>query len=91
MSTRFFRFDYILTDRLALTFNGPLEINWRRPAAEWTLGVGLSYSLSAWTHPEDPLIRRHEETVERRDDTWDPPAAPYGRLLGRRPTWFVAG
>jgi len=89
LSTRFFRFDYMLTDRLALTFNGPLEINWRRPAAEWTLGVGLSYSLSEWMKPGGPLIQRHEEKVERHDESWTPPEAPYGRLLGRRPTWYI--
>src|SRR5262245_44178591 len=89
LSTRFFRFDYMLTDRLALTFNGPLEINWRRPAAEWMLGIGLSYSLSEWMKPGGPLIQRHEDKVDRRDDSWTPPEAPYGRLLGRRPTWYV--
>jgi hypothetical protein len=89
LTTGFFRFDYLLTDRLALTFHGPLEINWRRPAAEWSLGVGLSYALSAAKLAGGSLIQRHEEKVERQDETWSPPDAPYGRLEGRRPTWYV--
>jgi hypothetical protein len=36
------------------------------------------------------LIEHHEEKVDRRDETWSPPAAPYGRLLGRATSWYVA-
>jgi len=89
LTTGFFRFDYLMTDRLALTLRGPLEINWRRPAAEWSVGVGLSYALSAAKLAGGSLIERHEEKVDRRDETWVPPDAPYGRLEGRRPTWYL--
>ena len=89
LTTSFFRFDYLFSDRFALTFNGPLEINWRKPAAEWSLGIGLSYALSAAKLTGGPLIQRHEEKVERRDENWSPPEAPYGRLQGRRPSWFI--
>ncbi|HEY4228880.1 MAG TPA: hypothetical protein VGO79_01845 [Thermoanaerobaculia bacterium] len=90
LTTSFFRFDYLFTDRLALTLRGPLEINWRRPAAEWSVGVGLTYTLSAARLAGGSLVQRHEEKVDRRDETWVPPDAPYGRLEGRRPTWYVA-
>jgi hypothetical protein len=89
LTTEFFRFEYLLSDRLALSFRGPLQINWRKPAAEWSLGVGLSWALSAAKLAGGPLIARHEEKVERSDATWTPPDAPYGRLEGRRPTWYV--
>jgi hypothetical protein len=90
LSTRFFRFDYILSNRLALTFDGPLEINWRRPAAEWAIGIGLSYTLRSVRLAGGSLIEHHEEKVDRTDASWSPPAAPYGRLLGRAPSWYVA-
>jgi hypothetical protein len=85
----FFRWDYFLNDHLLLTLQGPLEINWRKPAAELSFGVGLSWDL---TKPEligGPLIQHHHEEVERVEDTWTPPAAPYGRLEGRTDTWYV--
>jgi hypothetical protein len=89
LTTSFFRFDYLMTDRLALTLQGPLEINWRRPAAEWSVGVGLSFAVSAARLAGGSVIQRHEEKVDRRDETWAPPEAPYGRLEGRRPAWYA--
>ena len=89
LATEFLRFDVLMSDRLALSFRGPLEINWRRPAAELSFGVGLSYSLSSTRLAGSPLIQRHAEREERRDETWSPPLAPYGRLLGRRASWYV--
>src|SRR5262249_49088805 len=88
--TRLFRFDYILSKRLALTIDGPLEINWKRPAAELSIGLGLSYTLRSVKLAGGSLIERHEEKVERRDENWTPPDAPYGRREGRRPSWYVA-
>ena len=90
LSTRFFRFDYNLSNRVALTLDGPLEINWRRPAAEWSVGVGISYTLRSVKLAGGSLIEHHEEKVDRRDDSWSPPAAPYGRLLGRAASLYVA-
>jgi hypothetical protein len=88
LTTEFFRFDYMLTDKLALTLRGPLEVNWRKPAAELSFGLGLSYALTSAVLA-GPLIRHHEDKVERIDQTWAPPEAPYGRLQGRRPSWYV--
>ena len=90
LATKFFRFDYILSNRLALTLDGPLEINWRRPAAEWSVGLGLSWTLRSVRLAGGSLIEHHEEKVDRRDDAWSPPAAPYGRLLGRAASLYVA-
>ena len=89
ISTEFFRFDAFLSDRLALTFHGPLEINWRKPAAELSVGLGLSWALRSAKLAGGPLIEHHSEKVDRQDDSWSPPAAPYGRLEGRRPSWYV--
>jgi hypothetical protein len=90
LATRLFRFDYILSKRLAVTFDGPLEVNWRKPAAEWSFGLGVSYALRSAKLAGGPLIERHEEKVDRRDETWSPPSAPYGRLEGRAASWYVA-
>lgn len=89
LATEFLRFDYLLSDRLALSFRGPLEINWRRPAGELSLGVGLSYSFSSTRLAGSPLLQRTSEKETRRDEDWVPPRAPYGRLLGRTASWYA--
>jgi hypothetical protein len=89
LTTELLRFDYLISDRLALTFRGPLEVNWRKPAAELSFGIGLSYALTSPVFAGGPLIRHHSDKVERVDETWSPPDAPYGRLEGRRPSWYV--
>jgi hypothetical protein len=90
LTTSFFRFDYLLTDRWELTLTGPLDVNWRKPDVEWSFGLGLKYAFTSAKFAGGPLIQRHEEKVDRRDETWSPPAAPYGRLLGRSASWYAA-
>src|SRR5215472_11128477 len=90
LTTSFFRFDYLLSDRWSLTMTGPLDVNWRKPDVEWTFGLGLKYAFTSAKLAGGPLIQRHAEKVDRRDDTWSPPAAPYGRLLGRSASWYAA-
>jgi len=89
LATRFFRFDLRVGERLSLTLNAPIEVNWRKPAVEWSVGLGVSYAPGASQAAGGPLIRSHSEKVERQDDSWSPPVAPYGRLLGRRPSLYV--
>jgi len=89
LATQFFRFDYLLGDHWALTFRGPLEINWRRPAGELSFGLGLAYSIQSASLSGAPLIQRTRDKVERQDETWTPPVAPYGRLLGRTTSWYA--
>ncbi|HMF08450.1 MAG TPA: hypothetical protein VKJ00_04895 [Thermoanaerobaculia bacterium] len=90
IATKLFRFDWQLREKLFLTVNAPLEFNWRRATVEWSFGLGLSYAPGSSQAAADTLFRSHSEKVERTDDTWSPPAAPYGRLLGRRPSVYVA-
>jgi hypothetical protein len=90
VSTRLFRFDWRMSEKLFLTLHAPVEFNWRRADVEWSVGLGLSYAPGRSQAAGGPLIRSHSEKVERRDDSWTPPAAPYGRLLGRRPSVYVA-
>jgi hypothetical protein len=59
--TRLLRFDWRLGERLALTVNGPLELNWRRPAAEWSFGLGLSYAPGGSQAAGGPLLQSHTE------------------------------
>jgi hypothetical protein len=85
----FFRFDYFLGRNVALTLHGPLEIDWRKPAAELSFGLGVSWALTSPRFAGGPLIRHHSDKVERTDETWSPPEAPYGRLEGRTASWYV--
>lgn len=89
VTTDFFRFDYLVSDHLALTLHGPLEIDWRKPAAELSFGLGVSWALTSPKFAGGTLIRRHADKAERVDDTWDPPEAPYGRLEGRTASWYL--
>jgi hypothetical protein len=89
IATDFFRWDYFLSDHLLLTLRGPLEINWRKPAAELSFGVGLSWDLTSPRLVGGPLVQPHDEAVGRIDETWTPPEAPYGRLQGRTDSWYV--
>ena len=90
LTTRFFRFDYRVGERLYVSLNAPIEVNWRKPAVEWSVGLGVGYAPGSSQAAGGPLIRSHSEKVERQDDSWSPPPAPYGRLLGRRPSFYVA-
>ena len=89
VTTDFFRFDYFVSDHVALTLHGPLEIDWRKPAAELSFGIGVSWALTSPKFAGGPLIGHHTDKVERTDETWDPPEAPYGRLEGRAASWYV--
>ncbi len=89
VTSNFFRIDYVIDSRFALTLHGPLEIDWRRPAAELSLGIGASWALTSPRFAGSSLIEHHTEKVEREDETWSPPEAPYGRLEGRTASWYV--
>jgi hypothetical protein len=89
ITTNFFRIDYVIDSRFALTLHGPLEIDWRKPAAELSVGIGVSWALTSPKFAGGPLIEHHSEKVERTDETWSPPQAPYGRLEGRTASWYV--
>ena len=90
VTTRFFHFEYAMSPRLALSFDGPLEVNWKKPAAEWSVGVGLSYALRSARLAGGSLLEHHADKVERRDESWTPPPAPYGGIEGRAASWFAA-
>ena len=40
--SRLLRFNYKLKDRLFLSVDAPIEVNWLKPRVEWTFGVGLN-------------------------------------------------
>jgi hypothetical protein len=89
LATRLFRFDLRVGDKTYLTVNAPIEVNWRKPGVDWSFGLGLSFAPGASQAALEPLIHRHQEKVERRDETWSPPAAPFGRLEGRSASWYA--
>ena len=93
MLTRLLRFDYAVSQDVALSVEAPLVVNWVEPAVHWSLGVGVSYGLSSPRFVGGHSLVHHDETAGRRDDEWVPPPAPYGRLEGRRATFlaFVGG
>ena len=87
--TRLFRFNYALSERLFLSVQAPLEVNWRKPQAQWSFSLGVSYALSARRLVTGDTLLRHEEKAQRKDDEWVPPPAPYGRLQGRIATLYA--
>ncbi|HQR44487.1 MAG TPA: hypothetical protein PLB02_03130 [Thermoanaerobaculia bacterium] len=91
--TRLLRFQMGLGERLALTLDAPLEVNWRKPQAQWSFGVGLNYGLGSRRFVGgDTLLHHDKEKSERLDAAWAPPPAPYGRLQGRVATlYFITG
>ncbi len=84
--TRFLRFDYQLGNRLVLSIEAPLAVNWVEPSARWSVGVGISEGLFSPRVVGGGTLLHHEDTTERQDADWVPPPAPYGRLQGRRTT-----
>ncbi len=89
VTSNFFRMDYVIDSRFAITLHGPLEIDWRKPAAELSFGIGVAWALTSPRFAGGSLIEHHSEKVERADETWSPPQAPYGRLEGRTASWYV--
>jgi hypothetical protein len=89
VTSNFFRIDYVIDSRFAITMHGPLEIDWRKPAAELSLGIGVAWALTSPKFASGALIEHHSEKVEREDETWSPPVAPYGRLEGRTASWYL--
>ncbi len=90
--TRLLRFEYAVSEKLMLSVEAPLEVNWRKPRAEWSFAVGLGYFISSPRLAGGSTLLHHEEKVERKDAEWVPPPAPYGRLQGRITTVYaIAG
>ena len=81
--SRLFRIDARIGDNLFLTLDGPLEVNWLEPRAEWSIAAGVTWALTSAHMAGGPIIEHHHEKAERQDAGWTPPAAPYGRLQGR--------
>jgi hypothetical protein len=86
MLTRLLRLDYEVADKVVLSVEAPMVVNWVEPAVHWSVGVGVSYGLFAPRVVEGDTLLHHEDQVERQDGEWVPPPAPYGRLQGRRTT-----
>ena len=74
--TRLLRFDYALSQDVALSVEAPLSVNWFVPRADWSVAVGISSMASprgaSWGGHG---LVRHEEAAERQDDGWVPPPA----------------
>ena len=90
--TRLFRFNYVMSGKLMLSLEAPLEVNWRKPQAQWSFALGIGYALSSPRLVGGSTLLHHEEKAERKDPDWVPPPAPYGRLQGRIATLYaIAG
>jgi hypothetical protein len=88
--TQLLQFHYQVGARTWLSLHAPVEFDWIRARAEWTFALAVGQALGKAGVAGGPLIRHHADKVERRDETWVPPTAPYGRLQGRRPAVYAA-
>ncbi len=84
--SRLLRFDVRIGDDLFVTVDGPVEVNWLEPRAEWSIAAGVTWALRSFRMAGGPIVEQHSERADRHDDGWTPPAAPYGRLEGRATT-----
>jgi hypothetical protein len=84
--TRLLQFHYGLSGGFELSLEAPLAVNWVEPSAHWSLGLGFSYALSSRRLVTGDTLVGRGEPVERRDEDWVPPPAPYGQLHGRKTT-----
>ena len=87
--SRLLRFNYRLNERLFLSVDAPIEVNWLKPKVEWTIGVGLTYAINSSRLARGRDLLESETKAERHDEAWVPPPAPYGHLEGRARTWYV--
>ncbi|HET9793023.1 MAG TPA: hypothetical protein VFS34_01075, partial [Thermoanaerobaculia bacterium] len=87
--SRLLRFNYKLKERLFLSVDAPIEVNWLKPKTEWTVGLGLTYSPAINRLARGRDLLEEEPQAERRDESWVPPPAPYGHLEGRARSWYV--
>jgi hypothetical protein len=87
--TQLVRYDFLFTDSLSVSVFGPVEVDWRRGALDWSFGLALGYQPARTRIPGGPLIRPREERSERQDDTWAPEPLWYGRLKGREWSWYA--
>ena len=81
--SRLLRFDGKIGENVLLTVEGPLEVSWLEPRADWSIGAGVTWMLTTTHLAGGPILKHHSEKAERHDDAWTPPPAPYGRLQGR--------
>ena len=81
--SRLLRFDGKTGENALLTVEGPLEVNWLEPRADWSISAGVTWMLKTTHLAGGPILAHHSEKAERHDAAWTPPTAPYGRLQGR--------
>jgi hypothetical protein len=90
--TRLLQFHYGLGGGYELSLEAPLAVNWVQPSFQWSLGVGFSYALTSRRLVTGDTMIGRAEGMERADEEWKPPPAPYGHLHGRKITFgAVAG
>lgn len=82
-------FEFHLTENLSISLQGPVEIEWRNVALNWSFGVVVGYTPTRKRVAGGHLTRHPEEIVEVHDDDWAPGPLWYGRLKGRETTWSL--
>jgi hypothetical protein len=84
--TRLLQFNYPIGGGFELSLEAPLAVNWVQLSAHWSLGVGVSYGLSSRKLVTGDTVIHGGEEMNRLDEEWEPPPAPYGHLRGRKTT-----
>ncbi len=66
--SRLLRFDYKLNERLFLSVDAPMEVNWLKPKVEWTFALGLKYAPMSirLSHGRDLLDGGEDRRAPRR-------------------------
>jgi hypothetical protein len=82
-------FDFHATENLSISFQGPVEIEWRNVRLNWSFGVVVGYTPTRKRVAGGHLTRHPDEIVPVHDDDWAPAPLWFGRLKGRETTWTL--
>ena len=85
------RIDAVPVRNLWVELAGPVQIDWITARLEWSFAVTVGFAPSLKEIASDTVVPSRPHDVDSRDDTWSPPPLWYGRIKGRKPSWYVTG
>ncbi len=85
------RVDAVPVKNLWLEVAAPGQIDWITARFAWSFALTVGFAPSLREAASDAVVRPAAHDVERHDETWSPPPLWYGRIKGRKPSWYVIG